>query len=212
MDKILYLWDFKPNETKSIPSDVIQHNSNFISEYKIIKPCDIDSFLNDDVFPELSELYFIIPHWVIKTDLVRLLMVYFYGGFYCDSDCFIQKLINVDSKNCKIALFIEWVCPENTLGPRECKHLDNLTRIANYSFGCNTTRHPFFKEVIEECIRRMKQIFIIEKQINLSQQDILWVCGPDVITTIYHSSKHKYNDIFLYDQSYLNHKNCGSWR
>ena len=212
MDQIIYLWDFKPNESNSFPDNVIQHNSNYISQHKIITPSDIESFLDDDIFPELSDLYFIIPHWVIKTDLVRLLMIYLYGGFYFDSDCFIQKPINAHSKNDNVVLFVEWVCPVHTLGPRECKNPDNQTRIANYCFGCNTKQHPFFKEVIEECISRLKQIFIIENITNPNQQDILWVCGPDVITSVYHRSKHNYTDIFLYDKTYLNHTNCGSWR
>jgi mannosyltransferase OCH1-like enzyme len=212
MNKIVYLWNFKPNESKPFPDNVISHNSNYIPEYCIITPSDIDSFLDDDLFPELSDLYFLIPHWVIKSDLVRLLILYFYGGFYFDADCYIQKIFDKHSANDNVILFIEWICPIETLGPRENKHPDNQTRIANYCFGCNTKKHPFLKEVIDECISRLKQILIVENKTVLDQQDILWVCGPDVITTVYHRSKHNYTDIFLYDQTYLAHMNAGSWR
>ena len=70
----------------------------------------------------------------------------------------------------------------------------------------------FLKEVIEECINRLNKLLIIENRRVLNNEDILWVCGPDVITTIYHESKNKYNDIFLYDTTFLNHKCNGSWR
>jgi hypothetical protein len=98
------------------------------------------------------------------------------------------------------------------LGSRECKHPDNVVRIANYAFGSKMKHHPFLKEVIEECIERMGQLFLVENNQNVNSQDILWVCGPDVITTVYHRSKHNYTDVFLYDQTYLQHKCYGSWR
>ena len=106
MNKIFYLWNFKPNESSPVPNNVVQHNSNYIPEHRVITPSDIDSFLNDDIFPELSDLYFLIPHWIIKTDLARLLFVYFHGGFYFDTDCFIQKPINKHSANDNVVLFI----------------------------------------------------------------------------------------------------------
>jgi hypothetical protein len=110
-----------------------------------------------------------------------------------------------------MVVFTEHVCKSvNELGPRECKHPDNVVRIANFCFGSSTVQHPFLKEVIEECIRRLTQI-LFEKNTKLSQRDVLWMCGPDVITTIYHRSKHKY-DITLYDTTYLQHKCYGSWR
>ena len=56
-----------------------------------------------------------------------------------------------------------------------------------------------------------RRIFQIAKELNISHTDILWVCGPDTITTIFHKSKKKYDDILLLDNSYLNHKRYGSW-
>jgi mannosyltransferase OCH1-like enzyme len=199
------MWNFKPNEKLPFPKDVIQHNSNYIPNYSIITPSDIYHLIHNDVFPELADLYTQIPHWVSQADLIRLLLIYFKGGFYCDADCFIQKKWSTDSS---MILFTEHICKSvHQLGPRECKHPDNVLRIANFCFGASTLHHPFLKEVIEECIRRLKQI----EKTKLTHQDILWMCGPDVITTIYHKSKHNY-DICLYDTTYLHHKCYGSWR
>ena len=65
--------------------------------------------------------------------------------------------------------------------------------------------------MIEECMRRVKQI-TDEKQEKLSHQDILWMCGPDVITTVYHNKKDEYDDICLYSEGYIKHLRYGSWR
>jgi mannosyltransferase OCH1-like enzyme len=200
------MWNFKPNEKYLFPQDVVVNNKKYISNYSIESPNTI--LVNNNVFPELQELYSQIPHWVIKADLGRLLLVYFNGGFYCDADCFIRKKWNTDSS---IVLFTEYICKSvNNLGPRECKNPANVVRIANFCFGAKTIHHPFIKEVIEECIQRLKQL-LTEKNTKLSHEDVLWVCGPDVITSVYHRSKHNY-DIMLYDTTYLQHKQYASWR
>jgi mannosyltransferase OCH1-like enzyme len=215
MDNIIYLWKFKPNEKKHFPQDVVINNLKYIENYKIINdPSIIESFIiNNNIFPSLLQLYNRIPHWVIKTDLGRLLAVYLNGGLYADADCFIQKKLDKHNDTDNIILFIEHKCSSvNQLGKRECKNPENLVRIANFCFGSKTKNHPFLKEVIGECVYRLNKLLMIEKKSVFNHEDILWVCGPDVITTIYHRSKHKYNDIFLYDKTFLNHKCNGSWR
>lgn len=203
------MWNFNPLEKNNINQDVILNNLKFIESHKIITPINLEEVINNDIFPELLELYNKIPSWVVKADLGRLLLIYFHSGIYSDVDCFINKKF----KNNNIILFTEHICSSvDHLGPRECKNPDNVVRIANYFFGSTVKKHPFLKEVIEECMFRLKQLLIIENNTNLNHQDILWVCGPDVITTVYHRSKHKYKDITLYDNSYLSHKCYGSWR
>ena len=216
MNNIIYLWKFKPNEKKYFPQGVVLNNLKYIENYKIINnPSIIEGFIinSNHIFPDLLHLYNRIPRWVVKTDFGRLLAVYLHGGLYVDSDCFIKKPLNKDTQNDNIILFIEHICKSfDDLGKRECKNPENLVRIANFCFGSKTKNHPFLKEVIEECINRLQMLLYIQKKREFNTEDILWVCGPDVITTIYHKSKHKYNDIFLYDTTFLNHKCNSSWR
>jgi mannosyltransferase OCH1-like enzyme len=207
------MWNFKPRETKAFPMDVVSHNKTYIEKYSIETPLTTESLSQSDMFPNIIKLIKLIPHWIIKADLLRLLIVYFNGGIYSDADCFIRKPTTIHGTNDNILLFIEHICPNvNMLGPRECKNQENRIRIANYYFGSKVKHHPFLKEVIEECIVRLNRILIQENNTSLTQQDILWVCGPDVITTVYHRSRHNYNDIFLYDNTYLDHKCYSSWR
>ena len=207
------MWDFKPNEVNMIPKDPINNNSKYVKNHAIITPRVLEPILKNNVFPKLLEVYPLIPKWVIKTDLGRLLVIYFNGGIYADTDCFIQKPLTVHKENHKVILFVEKVCNSiNELGHRECKNPENVVRIANYCFGSKVKKHPFFKEVIEECFNRLNKLLIIERRTELSHADILWVCGPDAITTVYHNVRQRYNDIYLYDKDYLNHTSTGSWR
>ena len=213
MDLINYMWSFKPNEKNKFPPNVIINNAKYIKQYRLVTPQIVIQHLKNDTFKELEYIYNLIPYWVVKTDLSRLLIIYFNGGIYSDADCFIKKDLNKHTDNHNLIIFTEKICNSvNQLGKRECKNPENVLRISNFFFGSKVVHHPFLKEVIDECINRLKQLLINEKKKVLTSPDIMWVCGPDVITTVYHKSKQNYTDIYLYDNTYLNHKAYGSWR
>jgi mannosyltransferase OCH1-like enzyme len=170
-------------------------------------------------FPGLPELWAKIPshHWVVKADLGRLLYIYKHGGLYLDMDCVIatNPFQQVNPKTDRMILFTEFTVAIDVLGPRECKNPRNGLRIANYAFAANYKRHPFLEMCIRECMRRLEVLF----QSNLdkwAETDILWVCGPDVITTIYHEqaadATEADSSIRLMDRGYLRHLGYGSWR
>jgi len=192
---LYYLWNMKPGEIGKPNDKVIQHNSTHIPDHRILGPEDILPLVSK-FSEELVEQWEKIPHWIIKCDLGRLLYIYYHGGMYIDCDCVIRKTI----PSHPVVLFTERVVPHYQLGPREKKY--NL-RVANYAFA-SEAEHPFLRDVILECIRRLKLLTTV------SHADILWVCGPDVITTVYHETHHK--DITLLDTTYLNHLMAGSWR
>lgn len=215
MNTLYYMWGFKPDERNTLGNDVLVKNSNYIKHYTVITPVTIQPLLDTvaDTFPELAELYTLIPEWVTKTDIGRVLVVYCNGGMYSDADCFIQKPFNRHTEKHNVLLFTEHLCNSvEDLGPRECKNPENVHRIANFCFGSKRAKHPFFKEVLEECIRRLDQLLRIEKKTTFEQSDVLWTCGPDVITTVYHRSKQNYTDVYVYDRTFLRHKCYGSWR
>jgi mannosyltransferase OCH1-like enzyme len=167
-------------------------------------------------------------HWVVKADLGRLLYIYKHGGFYLDMDCVIttnpfhQAKSGINPKTDRMILFTEFTVAIEALGPRECKNPRNALRIANYAFATNYKRHPFLEQCIRECMRRLEVLF----QSNLdkwAETDILWVCGPDVITTIYHAQfgadgtgcgadADVDTSVRLMDRGWLRHLGYGSWR
>ena len=209
---INYMWNFKPDENKDIPIKCINMNKNFINSCKIINPSEIKPLLQS--FDKLEYLWNKIPnkYWIIKADLGRLLYIYSNSGFYSDIDCILTKNpFNAIKNNKDMILFIESIVNINQLGIRECKNPENSVRIANYAFCSTIIKHPFLEICIKECVRRLEYLFGLNLD-NWEHTDILWVCGPDVITTMYHEHKKQFPSIMLLDKTYTNHLMYGSWR
>ena len=111
-----------------------------------------------------------------------------------------------------MVLFIEKrLSTVNKLDPRERKTEDQKLRIANYAFGSDKEVHPFLKEVIKRYLHRLSLI-LRENPENITDLDIVWIYGPDVITIVYHNSKHKYNDLLLLKKNNLKHQSFEGWR
>jgi len=195
----MYLWNMNPKETRLPNEKVFQHNSQYLPGYKVLGPKDIEPLL--PLFPEIQTQWDTIPHWVIKADIGRLLYIYENGGIYLDCDCLIQQPLPKDP----------WVCVEkivsvHSLGPKESKHPSHSMRIANYAFSF-PKHHPLLKDALNECAKRLP---FLE---DASHSNILWVCGPDVMTTVFHRLPvHEKSKIALLNKSYIHHLEAGSWR
>lgn len=206
---VFYMWNFKPNENQKIPTKFIKYNEPFFKPL-FIEPKDILNLVRENV--HLNEIWNKIPWWIVKADIGRLLLVYNLGGFYLDIDCVVKKNFLKFLKNDEIVLFIEHICNSvNELGRRENKNPERVTRIANYAFGSLKPKHPFIGDLINESIKRLNMI-LKENNDSIVNEDILWIAGPDVITSIYHDNRKKYNNIKLFDQSYILHGAWGTWR
>lgn len=206
----VYMWHMKPNEKVSIPMKNITKNERYFNT-TIIGPKEVDQLVKDLNHPLLNDLWKLIPWWIVKADLGRLLYVYVNGGFYFDADCSVKKNFLPLTQN-NMVLFIEKkLRTVKKLGPREKKSEDRLLRIANFAFGSRVKKHPFLKQVIDECLTRVSK-FLKESPKDISEIDVVWLCGPDVITSIYHDYKHLYSDIILLEKNNLNHQSTGGWR
>lgn len=192
----MYMWNMNPQETRLPNEKVFQHNAKYVPDYKLIGPKEINPLL--PLFPDIQRQWDTIPHWVIKADIARLLYIYEYGGVYLDCDCLVEQPLPKEPWVC-----VEKVVPVHLLGTKESKHPSHAMRIANYAFGF-PKHHPLLKEALEECARRLPQA-------DATAENILWVCGPDVMTTVYHRHQEKKN-IALLNHAYIKHLAVGSWR
>ena len=208
--KAVYMWNIKPDEKSAIPIKNIEKNKRYFDP-TIIEAKQVEELvvkMDDEV---LTKLWKRIPWWIVKADLGRLLYVYLNGGFYFDVDCKVRKNFLKESEN-KMVVFIEKkVRSLGELGPRETKIEDHKLRIANYGFGAHQKKHPFLKEAIEECKRRLALI-LKEGHSEINELDVVWLCGPDVITSVYHKHKTKHKDLLLLDKKNLDHQSFGGWR
>jgi mannosyltransferase OCH1-like enzyme len=190
------MWNMNPNETRLPNEKVFQHNAKYVPDYKLIGPKEIEPLL--PLVPDIQKQWDTIPHWVIKADIARLLYIYEYGGVYLDCDCLVEQPLPKEPWVC-----VEKIVPVHALGPKESKHPSHAMRIANYAFGF-PKHHPLLKEALEECARRLPEA-------DATAENILWVCGPDVMTTVYHRHEEKSN-IALLNHKYIKHLAVGSWR
>ena len=107
------MWNFKPLEKNPFfinNKDVIINNSKYIKEYQLIEPSYINELYDNitykfSLFPKLQKLYNMIPNWISKTDLGRLLIVYYNSGIYCDVDCSIKKNFEKYDKDYNVILY-----------------------------------------------------------------------------------------------------------
>jgi mannosyltransferase OCH1-like enzyme len=211
---IHYLWEFCPGETSKIPVDTLTQNSGYIPEYQIQTPTTIMVLFSKLPWTQpFTRMISLDLPWIIWSDLGRLLCIYHYGGLYLDADCEIVTSFSNSVADDVMVVFTEKVCNSiDDLGRRECKNPENVVRVANYAFGSTKPHHPFLKLVILECLRRLTELIGQKHPNYLTQVDVLWVCGPDVITTIYHQYCKTHSDILLLPVGHLSHREAGSWR
>ena len=206
----VYMWNMKPGETLPIPSNNINRNERFFKT-TVVGPSEINGLVEEINNPVLSKFWGEIPWWIVQADLGRLLYVYVNGGFYFDADCLVKKnFLNVVKDN--MVLFVEKKLRSTSkLGCREKKTEDRLLRVANYAFGSGIKKHPFLEKAIEECLARLAQFIKVPPK-NISETDVVWLCGPDVITSVYHDFKHLYDNLVLLEKNNLKHQSFGGWR
>lgn len=135
--------------------------------------------------PEYIEPYNQFQHNVQKADFLRIALVYLYGGFYMDLDMLILKPLD-DLKEQSLVL-----AEEKTIGmeEQEALNLKHRLRIANYMFG-GIPKHPFLLKMMNEMAQRASLAI-------RSQQDILDITGPGLLTDTYWDTYLKFPDIIL---------------
>ena len=101
--------------------------------------------------------------WAAKTDILRLEILYQYGGIYTDIDSVCYK---------KLDSLIDGLTCFGMCG--------NDGRVANGTLGC-TKRHPAFKKLInslENNVYRLKEGRINKKK----GTHVFWIAGEHYIT------------------------------
>ena len=175
---------------------------------------DIMDIMDRDIWDMLDTK---INRKVVLADISRYYLMCKEGGFYLDLDVNVnQDLYDIVKSslmnNENIILFTEHDnCNPMYMGKRENK--DHTHRIYNCMFWTKGN-HKFWKECIDLTIERCKILIADNKEIT--DEDVIWVSGPDVITTIYNENYKNDKQIRVYDgiksREILTHLNGGTWR
>lgn len=135
--------------------------------------------------PEYLDAYASFAHNVQRADFLRLALVYGLGGFYMDMDMYpLQPLDDL--------LVHDMVLAEEMYVSEAIQKRLNLKyrmRIANYMFG-GKAGHPFLHRLMDSMAERATT------EIK-TQQEILDVTGPGLLTDTYWDNKDTYPDITL---------------
>ena len=168
--------------------------------------------------PELWPVYNSYRHNVQKSDILRVVLVYLFGGFYLDMDMFCLKSLD-ELRDQELVLSKERLLSEDEMNHMEARH---SFRIGNYMFG-GIAKHPFWLTFLKASLK------LATRQVNY-ENDIIQSTGPELLTNVYHSHKTKYRNITVLgniDRRCLNswheaischfgnfaaHLHTGSWR
>lgn len=142
------------------------------------------AFLRENL-PEYVSSYTSFAHNVQKADFLRLALVYSYGGFYMDMDMYPLEPLD-GLLDCPLVLAEEMMVDEPT---QEALRLKYRLRIANYMFG-GKAGHPFLRRMMDAMAGRAST------KVS-SQQEILDVTGPGLLTDTYWDNVGSYRDIVL---------------
>lgn len=172
----------------------------------------------EEHLPECVRAYQSFRHNVQRADFLRLALVYVLGGFYMDMDMLPLRPLD-DLADCSLVLAEEMTISEAT---QEELHLKYRVRIANYMFG-GKAEHPFLRSVMNAMASRASV------KVS-SQQEVLDITGPGLLTDTYWDNLAAYSDITLLHNSgqsvvlpdgrresclfgnYAVHLHAGTWR
>lgn len=141
-------------------------------------------FLKDSL-PAYVPAYTSFTHNVQRADFLRLALVFVLGGFYMDMDMYpLQPLDKLLGKS--LVMAEEMTVSDATLKALNLKH---HIRIANYMFG-GEVGHPFLRTLMDAMAERSSLRVT-------SQQEILDVTGPGLLTDTYWDNIEAYSDITL---------------
>ena len=198
----------------------IEHNRQITNMDHLVIGTDevkLDLIEMEKLVPGVTYAYENVTRGVAKSDIARMVSLYLRGGHYADLDVEFYKVPPMSSN--AVIIYTE------TFSIKD-KH---FTRIANYALS-SPPKHPFIKAVISEITKRVtnklntstKTSSFVENK--WTDNDVLNLTGPDVITSVYFDNRQKWannakNDYsrvikigWLKSRQILSHKCAGSWR
>ena len=216
-DPVITLWGWKKEDEKLPPPHITLNRTRQIyKNVSIIGPDHpgLETWLSDAEFPDLKFTFDQVRkqyHWVVATDLVRLVALYNLGGLYLDLDCFIDPDLP-DHLDCDTCVFRECVLPDvRRLGRRECKHPCRRVRVANFAIYSRRKKSEFLRACIILALQRLNHLLFSDKLSKLSREDILWACGPDLVTSVYHERTSQLGQVCLLPAQLVGHVSAQSW-
>ncbi|KAL2869516.1 uncharacterized protein BJX67DRAFT_347503 [Aspergillus lucknowensis] len=181
------------------PDSLMFENVNSEWEYQLVTDTEADRFITTVLaaVPELKTLYDSYPYHVIRSDLLRYLLLWYYGGYYADMDVFPAKSIKScpslaplfaepDSRpNVSLVVGIEIDEPHASPQLMRDWHWIRTYGLIQYTIYAPQRFSPLLREVIVRVLAHTRQhnkysLPLIGPRYN--EKTILEVTGPGVFT------------------------------
>jgi mannosyltransferase OCH1-like enzyme len=194
MDTIHQIW-IGDNPLPTLWTDTVKE---FAKKYDYTYKLWTDASVKDlgmDEIPGLKRLYDSFGKELAgRADILRLLILYKYGGIYIDADTVImkpEKFHRFLKKN-TTGMFFAW---ENLSAKRTRKLGLGVNRlVANGTIGAEAG-HPFLKALLEGIVLHEKNV--------IDTKDAWKRVGPYYVTKMYMSMKKKFPDIKIFPMRYF---------
>lgn len=135
--------------------------------------------------PHFLELYDYMPKPVMRADLFRLLVVHLLGGFYLDTDVWLNRPLD---KAAELTCVFPWEREMNRAEfdrkfPKRNRGAVRPLQVGNYAFG-SAEKHPFLRGILKELVSRTANW----DASAVKDDTVLYATGPDLLTSVkYHS-------------------------
>jgi len=195
MDTIHQIWIGDNPLPRLWTNTVKDFTAEYAYKYKLWTDSSVEE-LDFDIIPGLKDLYNSFSKELAgRADILRLLILYKYGGVYIDADTVMIRPEKFHSflKRNRRGVFFAW---ENLSAARTRKlGMGKIRRlVANGTIGAEAG-HPFLKDLLEG---------IVENSKNISGKKEAWkVVGPLYVTKMYLALKNKYPDIRVFPMRYF---------
>jgi mannosyltransferase OCH1-like enzyme len=181
---IWFYWD----DFKNIPKEFVENINMYIKNYLDFKvELIIDDNINsipelNNIFPGLLSLYNKLNNYAAKSDIARLLYLYFYGGIYLDTH--VEHIFKLNDNNIY------------TLYEKHNNYDCIIARTSKGVFNCSTLiSKPYcqlFYDALCEITKRLEKHYELEK--NTSEHikyNVLQLTGSTVFDCILKLYKYK---------------------
>ncbi|KAF3394913.1 Initiation-specific alpha-1,6-mannosyltransferase [Talaromyces pinophilus] len=197
------IWQIARDEEQRGDDSKAFERRNRVWRYSLMTDDKATNFIDNVLssVPEIAQIYHSYPYYVLRTDLLRYLLLWYYGGFYADMDVFPARPIKdcpdlkpvffsnqkqaQDFGNISLVVGIELDEPYvSDKGMREW-HWTRRYGFLQYTMYSPRRFSPVLREIVTRVMSHTKQHneHVASRYLfGYSEREILGISGPDVVT------------------------------
>ncbi|OOF99900.1 glycosyltransferase family 32 protein, partial [Aspergillus carbonarius ITEM 5010] len=192
------IWQITKDEKHRGSESALFEETNSEWEYTLMTDEKAAAFVIDELstVPEIATIYKSYPYDVLRADLLRYLLLWYYGGFYADMDVFparpirqcsaLQRLFPPQTDhpaNVSLVVGIELDEPYASPSRMHEWHWTRTYGLIQYTMYAPRRFSPLLRQIIVRALAQTRQYQSQHNSLfGYREKDILRLTGPDVFT------------------------------